>query len=166
MTKTRVVLGLMLAAVVAVACSSSSGPTTYAITGGCSDVVVGFAGRAITLSGPCNLGAAGQYTIGVSSLPVNLGACGPTAVPATNALWTQGTSVLSSTFTGNANIPCDGGVIDLTQPITLSGAFAYDGGTGPFVDASGIGAVADGGVTTTTGITFTASLPVSGSLSY
>jgi hypothetical protein len=168
MKKTHLVLGLAAGLALAVACNSSSGPTTLSITGGCSNLGVTFGQHStVILDGTCDLGAAGQYTISVPGLPVDLGACGPTTVPATVAVWTEGTAALNSTFAGNAQIPCDGGIIDLTQPITLSGAFSYDGGTGIFSDASGTGVVADGGVqAAANGLSFTATLPISGSLTY
>ena len=59
----------------------------------------------------------------------------------------------------------DGG-LDLTQVIGLNGAFVYDGGTGTFAAATGEAVVVDGGVSTTDGRTFTANLPVAGTLTY
>lgn len=167
MKKTHWVLGLALGLAVAVACSSSNGPTTLSITGGCSNLAVVLGQSGVTLSGSCDLGAAGDYTLSVPSLPVDIGACGPTTIPSTVAVWTEGTAALNSTFVGNAAIPCDGGHIDLTQTITLDGTFSYDGGTGMFADATGTGVVLDGGVqAASNGLSFVANLPVSGSLTY
>jgi hypothetical protein len=166
MKKTYLVGGLALAAAVTVV-ACSSGPTTYNFVGGCSGVTVSLGGGGVQLSGPCTLGSAGNYTIGVAALPVSIGTCGHTLVPSTVATWTQSGSEINSTFVGAADVPCtDAGVIDLTKVIGLNGAFVYDGGTGPFAMAYGGAAVVDGGVSTTDGRTFTANLPVAGSLVY
>ncbi len=166
MKKTYLVAGLALAAGAAVV-ACSSGPTTYSFTGGCTGVTVSLGAGGVQLSGPCTLGSAGSYTIGVAALPVSIGTCGHTLVPSTIATWTQGSSALYSTFVGAADVPCtDAGVIDLSKVIGLNGLFVYDGGTGTFTTATGAAVVADGGVTTTDGRTFTATLPVAGALTY
>ena len=166
MKKTYLVGGLALAAAVAVV-ACSSGPTTYTFVGGCNGVTVTLGAGGVQLSGPCTLGSAGNYTIGVAALQVSIGTCGHTVVPSTVATWTQGSSEINSTFVGAADVPCtDAGVIDLTKVIGLNGLFVYDGGTGTFLSATGAAVVADGGVTTTDGRTFTANLPVAGSLVY
>ncbi len=165
MRKTSVVVGFALAAaLVVVACSS--GPTTYSISGSCGPLGAAFSTvdpHVILLSGPCNLGPAGQYTLD-AGLTANIGACGNTPV-AISAQWIQGSAYINSTFSGEADVGCtDAGMTDLTQPITVGGTFTYSGGTGSFSDATGT-AVADGGVTASaTG--FTADLGLTGSLTY
>jgi hypothetical protein len=165
MRKTHVVLGLTLAAALAVACSSSSsGPTSYAISGTCGPLAATLHGTAIELGGPCDLGPAGAYTLDAGLL-VNLGACGDTPVSIT-ADWIQSsTALIHSTFTGQADVPCkaDGG-IDITQPIDVGGTFTYSGGTGTFADATG--AADAGGAVTASLAGFTANLALSGTLSY
>jgi|GEM_PF-6183719 len=165
MKRTYLVAGLALAAAVAVV-ACSSGPTTYQIAGGCTGVTVSLGAGGVNLSGPCTLGTPGTFTLSVASLPVSIGTCGHTLVPSTNAQWTQGSSSLNSTFVGAADIPCNGNTIDLTRPIGLNGAFVYDGGTGTYASATGAAAVVDGGVSTTNGQTFTANLPLAGTLTY
>jgi hypothetical protein len=165
MRKTHVVLGLALAGVLAVACSSSSGPTTFTIAGSCGPLPV-TPSNPLTLTGPCTLGAAGDFTLD-AGLAIQIGqACGPTAVGIT-ADWIQGTSAIHSSFTGGANLPClpDAGT-DITQPIPISGTFTYAGGTGGFSDATGT-ALADGGVTANVAQgTLTAQFSLTGSLTY
>ncbi|MGO8971092.1 MAG: hypothetical protein ACLQDQ_16150 [Myxococcaceae bacterium] len=161
MMKTCVVMGLALAAALVAACSS--GPTTYTINGSCGPLAAEISSE-ILLSGPCNLGPAGQYTLD-AGLAVNIGACGNEPVTIA-AQWIQGSSYINSSFTGAAVIGCkpnDGGT-DLTQPITVAGVFTYSGGTGTFSDATGTAAV-DGGVTASnTGLT--ATLGLTGTLTY
>jgi hypothetical protein len=165
MRKTRVLLGLGLAAAAVVACSSSSGPTTYVVSGACGPLPVTIA-NPLMLNGPCNLGAAGNYTL-AATLQIELGrGCGNTQVGIT-ANWVQGSSEIASTFGGGANLPClaDGGV-DLLAPIPISGTFTYDGGTGTFATATG-SAFADGGVTANISTeSLNANFSVVGSLTY
>jgi hypothetical protein len=164
MMKTRVVLGLAVATAVAVACSSSSsGPTTYAISGTCGPLNAELVGTSIALSGPCDLGPAGNYSIDAGLL-VNLGACGDTPVSITADFIQSSSSLVHSTFSGQADIPCTNGTIDLTKPIDVGGTFTYNGGTGTFVGATGS---ADAGGAVTASLTgFSANLALSGSLSY
>ncbi len=162
MRNTLVVLGLALAGVLAVACSSS-GPVTLAITGGCGPLPVAISSHP-TLSGPCALGAAGDYTLD-AGLTIDLGqACGHTSVGIT-ADWIQPSALIHSSFAGGANLPClpDGGT-DITMPIPISGTFTYAGGTGAFSDATG-SAVADGGVTASNS-GLSAQFTLTGSLTY
>jgi hypothetical protein len=165
MRKTHVVLGLAVATALAVACSSSSsGPTTYAISGTCGPLNAQLVGTAIALSGPCALGPAGNYTLDAGLL-VNLGACGETPVAITADFIQSSTALVHSTFSGQAAIPCnDAGSIDITKPIDVGGTFLYSGGTGVFVDATGS---ADAGGAVTASLSgFTAELALSGSLTY
>ena len=81
-------------------------PTTYTFAGGCTGVTVSLGSGGVQLSGPCTLGSAGNFTLGVAALPVSIGTCGHTLVPSTIATWTQGNSVLYSTFVGAADVPC------------------------------------------------------------
>jgi hypothetical protein len=163
MTKTRLVLGLALAGVLFVACSSSTAPVTATIAGSCGPLPVNIA-RVLTLSGPCDLGSLGEFTLD-AGLSIDLGqACGNTAVGIT-ADYAQNGTVIHSGFTGGANLPClpDGGT-DITMPIPFSGTFTFAGGTGAFSDATG-SAFADGGVTATeSGLT--AQYSLAGSLTY
>jgi hypothetical protein len=164
MRKTHVVLGLAVAAALAVACSSSSGPTTYAISGTCGPLNAQLNGTSIELSGPCALGAAGNYTIDAGLL-VNLGACGETPVAITADFIQSTTALLHSTFSGQADIPCtDNQTIDFTKPIVVGGTFLYSGGTGVFVDATG--AADAGGAVTASLTSFSAELALTGSLTY
>ena len=163
MRMTRAVLGLAFVAGAVVACSSSSGPTSYLVSGACDPLSATLVGTSIQLTGPCTLGPAGDYTLDAGLL-VNLGACGDTPVAIT-ADFIQSAGVLYSTFSGQADIPCkaDGG-IDLLSPIDVGGTFTYVGGTGPFVDATGS---ADAGGTVTASLSgFSANLNLSGNLSY
>jgi hypothetical protein len=164
MKKTHVVLGLTLLTALVVACSSSSGPTTYAISGTCGPLPATLVGTAIELTGPCALGPAGNYTIDAGLL-VNLGACGNTAVAITADFIQSSSALVHSTFSGQASIPCtESGTIDLTKPIDVGGTFIYSGGTGAFVDATG---AADAGGSVTASLTgFSADLALSGSLTY
>jgi hypothetical protein len=162
------VLGLALAAALAVACSSSSGPTTFAISGECGPLPVSISAT-LSLHGPCNLGPPGEFSLD-AGLQINIGeACGPTPVGIT-ADWFQNGSAIYSSFTGGAQLPCvpDGGTAtDLTQPIPFSGTFTYSGGTGAFADATGT-AIADGGVIPdfSAGGSLNANFLLSGSLTY
>jgi hypothetical protein len=169
MKTTHVVLGLAAALAVAVACSSSpSGPVQYTIAGACGPLPVVIA-NPLSLTGPCNLGTAGAFTLD-AGLAITIGAsCGHTNVGMT-ADWEQGGSAMHSTFTGGANLPCvmDGGTAtDLTQPIPISGTFTYSGGTGGFSDATG-SAFADGGVVANlaAGGSLSASFSLAGSVTY
>jgi hypothetical protein len=164
MKKTHVVLGLTLMMALAVACSSSSGPTTYVISGTCGPLPATLVGTAIDLSGPCALGPAGSFTIDAGLL-VNLGGCGPTPVSITADFIQSSSALVHSTFNGQANVGCnDAGHTDITQPIAVSGTFVYSGGTGAFDDATG---AADAGGAVTASLTgFTANLALSGSLTY
>jgi hypothetical protein len=164
MKKTHVVLGLTLVTALVVACSSSSGPTTYAIQGTCGPLPATLVGTAIELSGPCGLGPAGNYTIDAGLL-VNLGGCGITPVAITADFIQSSTALVHSTFAGQADVGCnDAGHTDITQPIAVSGTFIYTGGTGAFVDATG---AADAGGSVTASLTgFSANLALSGSLTY
>jgi len=160
MRKTSVVLGFALAAALAVACSSSSGPTTYSILGNCT-----FAGlpieNPIPVTGPCSLGPAGQFTLN-ASIGIQLGAQGQVPVDFA-ADWTQGTSVLHSQFAGYAVVPP---LSELANGVPLVGGFVYDGGTGPFAQAIGA-ALVDGGVSfSADGKSATAQLSLTGALSY
>lgn len=163
MRTTGVVLGVALAAALVVACSSSSGPTSYTIAGSCGPLPVTISST-LLLSGPCVLGAPGDFSLD-AGLAIDLGqACGPTQVGIT-ADWIQGGSAIHSSFGGSATLPClpDGGT-DITQPIPFTGTFAYLGGTGPYADAVG-SATADGGVTASqTGLS--AGFSLSGTISY
>ena len=164
MRKTHVVFGLALAMAVAVACSSSSGPTTYVVAGTCGPLNAMLQGTSIALSGPCNLGTAGAYTLDAGLL-VNLGACGDTPVAITADFIQSSSSLLHSTFSGQADIPCtDAGVINLAEPIDVGGTFTYHGGTGIFVDATG--SADAGGAVTASQSGFSAELALTGSLSY
>jgi hypothetical protein len=169
MTKTRLVLGLALAGVLAVACSSSTAPVTATIAGACGPLPVNIAST-FTLSGPCDLGSLGTFAID-AGLQINIGqACGNTNVGIT-ADFAQNGTVIHSGFTGGANLPCplDGGTMaDITQPIPISGTFTYAGGTGAYSDASGT-AFADGGVTPNfsgEGAALNVSFTLAGSLTY
>jgi hypothetical protein len=169
MKTTGVVLGLALAAALAVACSSSSsGPTVFAVSGECGPLPVTIA-TPLQLHGPCNLGPPGEFGLD-AGLQIIIGqSCGPTPV-GINADWIQGGSVIHSSFTGGAQLPCvpDGGTAtDLTQTIPFSGTFIYLGGTGAFSDATG-SATADGGVIPdfAAGGSLNASFLLSGSLTY
>jgi len=159
MKKTFVVLGFALAAALAVACSSS-GPTTYSISGNCT-----FAGlpieNPIPVSGPCSLGAAGQFTLN-ADIAIQLGAQGQ--VPVVFAAdWAQGSSVLHSNFTGYAVVPP---LSQIANGVPLVGGFVYDGGTGPFAQAYGA-ALVDGGVSfNAAGTSATAQLSLTGALAY
>jgi hypothetical protein len=168
MRKTHVVLGLALAGALAVACSSSSsGPTTFTVAGTCGPLaaVLG-AGGTIALNGPCNLGAAGDYTID-AGLSVNLALCtgvtGPVTSPVSiSAQFIQSsTAVLNSSFVGAADITCP----LAPQTIGVGGTFTFAGGTGPYVDATGT-AIADGGVVVSETEGFSATLGLNGSLTY
>src|SRR5450755_510474 len=168
MKTTGMVLGLAPAAALAVACSSTSGPTTFAINGECGPLPVNISST-LTLHGPCNLGLPGEFTLD-AGLQIDIGqACGPTAVGIT-ADWIQNGSAIHSTFVGGAQLPCvrDGGTAtDLTQTIPFSGTFTYVGGTGIFSDATG-SATADGGVVPdfAAGGSLNADFLLSGSLTY
>ena len=146
MRKTYVVAALALAAAVAAACSSTTGPadagpTTYTIAGGCTNLPVTLSGASVTLSGICDLGPQlGDFVLD-AGLGISLGACGDAGVTIT-ADWTQGSSVLYSTFTGNADVPCSAGN---SGTIPIDGTFTFAGGTGPYSDATGSAAL-DGGV--------------------
>jgi hypothetical protein len=167
MRKTHVVLGLAFAAALAVACSSTSGPATFTVEGTCGPLaaVLG-AGGTISLSGPCNLGSAGDYTID-AGLSVNLALCtgvtGPVTSPVSiSAQFIQSsTAVLNSSFVGAADITCPLG----PQTIGVGGTFTFAGGTGPYVDATGT-AIADGGVVVSDVGGFSATLGLNGSLTY
>ncbi len=164
MKKTHVVLGLTLVTALVVACSSSSGPTTFAISGTCGPLPATLVGTSIALNGPCALGAAGNYTLD-AGLSVNLGTCGNTPVAITADFIQNSSAVLHSSFSGQADVPCNNsGTIDLTKPIVVGGTFIYSGGTGPYVDASG--AADAGGAVTAAAAGFTANLALSGSLTY
>jgi len=169
MRKTRRVLGLAIAAALAVGCpSSSSGPTMFAITGECGPLPVTISST-LSLHGPCDLGPPGQFSLD-AGLQIDIGQpCGPTPVGIT-ADWIQNGSAIHSTFVGGAELPCvpDGGTAtDITQPIPISGVFTYAGGTGPYSDATGT-ATADGGVTAdfSAGGTLNANFSLTGSLTY
>ena len=166
MKETSVVVSLALAAALAAACSSTTltptdaGPQTYVISGTCGPLPVEIT-NPLLLTGPCDLGAAGEYTLD-AGLMIQIGHCGATPVQIT-ADWIQGSSVLHSTFVGNAEVPCDAGV---SGTFPIGGTFTYAGGTGPFVDATGSADV-DGGVAYDTNPAIgPANLTLSGSLTY
>jgi hypothetical protein len=164
MKKTHMVLGLTATLALAMACSSSSGPTTVAISGTCGPLSATLNGTAIELAGPCALGPAGNFSIDAGLL-VNLGACGDTPVAITADFIQSSTALVHSTFSGQADIGCnDAGKTDITQPITVAGTFTYSGGTGIYADATG--AADAGGAVTASLTSFTAELALSGSLTY
>lgn len=166
MRMTHVVLGLAAAAALAIACTSSSGPMTYVVSGTCDPLNATLKGTAIALSGPCNLGAAGDYTLD-AGLSVNLATCdggtyvviNPVAIQAQFIQSSNGT--LNASFVGTASISCPLG----PETIPVAGTFTFAGGTGSYTDATGTATVVDGGVVVTdTG--FSASLGLTGSLTY
>jgi hypothetical protein len=164
MKKTHVVLGLTATLALAMACSSSSGPTTVAISGTCGPLAATLNGTAIELGGPCALGPAGNFTIDAGLL-VNLGACGDTPVAITADFIQSSSALVHSAFSGQADIPCnDAGTIDLTKPIVVAGTFSYAGGTGIYSDATG--AADAGGAVTASLSGFSAELALTGSLTY
>jgi len=153
--KTRYVLGLVgCAAVLAAACSSK---TTYTVNGLCGPLVVAsdpVNPALLDISGPCQLGPAGDFSIG-AAIGFNAGAVGGVPVAA-DAGFIQGGAVLFSTFNGTANIASP------PTSASIDGTFTFNGGTSQFSDATG-SAVADGGIDL---ITFKANLFLNGTVSY
>lgn len=145
---------LLLGIAVAVAC----GKTTYTVSGSCPDLQVSiFMSGGLNLAGPCDLGPAGKFTFATNINSLTLNTVNQISIDG-GLVSVSNASVLYSKFEGT---------LDLRNFFTadffpIVGTVTFNGGTGPYSDATGSAAV-DGGWDTNAG---TVSLLLNGSLSY